>query len=221
MTKNIFASVAWLCLFAAPAFAAPSFSATPGGVQAGAWVWDIHITPDLALVSDGSGTPVAVEFGFRLTGGQLLSATIGDPLQFDTPNPGPEVFGWETPDPFDPDPNEGYGLQSNLLTNEVFASYGSINFTSPGPKHFLTIRASGPPTSLSSTIQWLGAYSGSGKIVQITGGTFPNYQTGDFFFAGSATQAIPEPATTALLAVGSLVTVTVARRRRPVGCTIK
>jgi hypothetical protein len=213
MTKNIFAAAALFYFFAAPAFAAPGFSATPAGVQAGAWVWDIYITPDLDLVDDGSGTPVAVEFGFRLTGGELLTATIADPLQFDTPNPGPAVFGWETPDPFDPDPNEGYGLQTNLLTDEVFASYGSINFTTPGPKHFLTIRASGPPTSLSSTIEWLGAYSGSGKIAQITGGTFPNYQTGDFFFAGSAMQGIPEPTSAMLLALGSFIMMRGRRRR--------
>ena len=50
------------------------------------------ITPDLSLVPDNSGTPIAVEFGFRLTGAQLLSATIADPVAFDTPNPGKNLW---------------------------------------------------------------------------------------------------------------------------------
>jgi hypothetical protein len=216
MNAKIFGFATLLFAIASSALAAPIFTAVPAGIQAGSWVWNIDITPDLTLIPDNSGTPVALEFGFRLSGGQLLSATIADPVQFDTPNPGPKVFGWETPDPLFPNPAYGYGLQSNLVTNEVFASYGSINFTTPGPKHFLTIRTSGPPLSPSSTIQWLGAYSGTGKITQVTGQLGTTYTTGDFFFAGTATQAIPEPASAAMIAIGLAVGSFSVRRRRSI-----
>src|SRR4029079_1543716 len=104
MNTKAFGFATLLCAIATTVLAAPTFTAVPGGVQAGNWVWNIDITPDLTLVPDNSGTPVALEFGFRLTGGQLLSATIADPVQFDTPNPGPKVFGWEAPDPLFPNP---------------------------------------------------------------------------------------------------------------------
>jgi hypothetical protein len=211
------------CAIVSSAFSAPTLTAVPGGVQAGNWVWKIDITPDLSLVPDSSGTPMAVELGFRLTGAQLLSATITDPIAWDTFNPGKKIFGWEPNDPFTNSSNS-FGLQTNLATGEIFAAIGSMNFITPGPTHFLTVMASGPsagPPSFSSTIQWLGVYgvgSNKGRISQITGGTSGGpYTAGNFdTFAGSATQSVPEPATTILLGLAVFAVPMRRFRRRSV-----
>ena len=63
------------CLLASPAFAAPNVGlVSTGNAQgsghlnaAGNWVWTVQVTPDLALVPDASGTPVAAELGFTST----------------------------------------------------------------------------------------------------------------------------------------------------------
>jgi hypothetical protein len=216
MNSKILAFATLLCAIVSPAFANPSVTAVPGGVQAGNWKWTFDITPDLALVPDNSGTPVGVEFGFRLTGAQLLSATIADSVAFDTPNPGKKIFGWETSDP-SLGSQYADGLQTNLVTGEIFAAYGSANFTVPGAKHFLTVITAGPPTSTSSTLQWLGVYGAGGSqgvIAQVNGGFSGGpYTTGDYFFSGSATQSIPEPACTTLVSIGAIALIGSRRRR--------
>jgi hypothetical protein len=217
MNTKTFGFAALLCAIVSPAFADPIVTAVPGGVQAGNWKWTFDITPDLALVPDNSGTPIAVEFGFRLTGAQLLSATIADPIAFDTPNPGKKIFGWETSDLF-LGSQYADGLQTNLVTGEIFAAYGSGNFTVPGAKHFLTVITAGPPTSTSSTLQWLGAYGAGGSqglIAQVNGGSAGGpYTTGDYFFSGSATQSVPEPACAALMFFGAIGLIGLRRRRK-------
>lgn len=203
MNTRILGLAALLCAIGSPGFANPMVTAVAGGVQAGNWVWNFDITPDLSLVPDRSGTPVGVEFGFRLTGAQLLSATITDLVAFDTPISGKKIFGWETPDAI----NNQYadGLQTNLATGEIFAAFGSQNFTVPGAKHFLTITAAGPPTSPSSTLQWLGVYAnGQGLVVQINGLNGTTYSTGNYYFSGSATQSVPEPTAAGLAAIGAI-----------------
>jgi PEP-CTERM motif len=217
MNLKKFVLATLVCVVAAPAFAAPVFNAMPNGVQAGNWKWTVEITPDLSLVPDNSGTPVALEFGFRLTGGQLLSATIADPIAFDTPNPGKKIFGWEPSDPFLGN-QYSFGLQTNLVTSEIFTAFGSMNFTTPGPKQFITILTSGPSVGAnSSTIQWLGVYgpgANQGLISQVNGLNGTVYTTGNYFFGGFATQAIPEPASAAMLLVGTAVATLTVRRRR-------
>ncbi len=221
MNTKAFGFAILLCALVSPVFAAPSITAVPGGVQAGNWVWNINITPDLTLVPDGSGTPVALEFGFRLTGAPLISATNINPSQFDTPNPGTVIFGWETLDPNSN--NRPVGLQVNTPTGEIFASYGSMNFTTAGPKPFLQILTSGPgngPPSLSSTIQWLGVYGTGGSeglIAQVNGLNGTTYTTGNYYFSGSATQAIPEPACAALASIGAILLGLRRRRSARVG----
>jgi hypothetical protein len=101
---------------ASPVFAAPNMGLVAGGTAAnghldanGNWAWTVQITPDLSLVPDSSGTPVAAELGFTgsstrsgdITGqGDVLNATnassgAGD--LFDTINPGAVIFsGWQT-----------------------------------------------------------------------------------------------------------------------------
>jgi PEP-CTERM motif len=103
-----------LCVLASPAFAAPNMGLIKGGTAAngnldasGNWVWTIQVTPDLALVPDASGTPVAMEAGFSSTStgtvagqGNVLNADrtpTNGASSFDTVNPGSVVFGtWQT-----------------------------------------------------------------------------------------------------------------------------
>lgn len=210
MTRNTIVSAAVLCLLVSPAFAAPILNINPGGIQGNNFVWDVSITPDLA--SGGGSTPMGLELGFRLTGAPLLSATNVNPSEYDTPNPGKIIFGWEVLDPSAN--NNPVGLQVNPATGEVFAAYGTIDFTTPGPKPFLKIITQGPGNggpSLSSTIQWLGVYAmGSGRIAQIVNGNGVNFDN----YAGTDTQRIPEPASAALLAFGAMaITLGIIRRR--------
>src|SRR5688500_7715240 len=199
-----------------PAFAQPQLTLVKGGIEAGNWVWQVDITPDLALA--GGGTPMAVGLGFRLTGAPLLSATHINPSEWDTPNPGMVIFGWETLTDVDPGPgvnNRPVGLQSNLATEEIFVAYGSGRFTTPGPKPFLKIVAQGPGNGgpLSSTIEWLGVYAvGKGRIAQLVNGTGQNFD----IFSGTSTQFIPEPTSAGLLCLGciTLGLKQSARRRR-------
>jgi hypothetical protein len=219
MNVKILGFATYLCAIVSTAFAAPSFTAVPGGVQAGKWVWNIDLTPDLSLNTNAAdpGTPMAVEFGFRLTGAQLLSATITDSFTWDAANPGKKVFGWESTTSCNANGNP-CGLQLNLSSGEIFAAYGSRNINTPGQTHFLTIMTSGPstgPSSFSSTIQWLGAYGNNGRIAQITGWNGTSYTTGSFdIFSGSATQSVPEPLSFSLLAVGAFAAVGLNGRRR-------
>jgi hypothetical protein len=202
MNWKIVLTAALCCALAAPVIAQPQLTLVPGGLQGGNWVWQVDITPDLVLA--GGSTPMALEMGFRLTGSPLASATNINPTQWDTPNPGNVIFGWEMLTEVGPGNFKPVGLQSNTATSEVFAAYGSNVFTTPGAKPFLRIEARGPGNggSTSSTIEWLGVYAvGHGRIAQLVAGTGVNFD----IFAGSATQVIPEPTSIALLAFASVV----------------
>jgi hypothetical protein len=196
-----------LCALAVPAFAAPTVQIVPGGTHAnghlnaaGDWVYNVTITPDLALVPDASGTPLAGELGFtETTAAELLSAVQG--ADFDTANPGKVIFGWETISDTDGTPgigpnDEPVGVQTNLTTDQVFAALGSANFTTAGGKLFTTIVIDGPRTSggsLNTALSLSGGYGGNGRVAQITGGTAPNYTTGNFdTFAGSVSRTAQE-----------------------------
>jgi hypothetical protein len=194
------------CLLGSPLFAQPELNVISRGIQGSNFVWEIAVTPDLVLA--GGSTPMALEMGFRLTGSALVSATNINPTEWDTPNPGRAIFGWETLTEVRPGAFFPEGLQSNTATSEVFVAYGSTNFTAPGPKPFLRIAALGPGNggSTISTIEWLGVYAvGHGRIAQLIadGSTSANFD----IFAGMSTQVIPEPepASATLLALGSVV----------------
>jgi hypothetical protein len=182
--------------------AAPILSVVAGGIQGNNYVWDIGIAPDFLL--NPAGTPLAVELGFRLTGSPLASVTNINPSQWDTPNPGQVIFGWETLTDLDPGPGvnlKPVGLQSNTVTSEVFAAYGSEDFTTPGVKPFLRITAKGPNNggSATSTIQWLGSYVMQGRIAQSTG---PISAQNFDIYSGILTQ-VPEPMSASLFAIGA------------------
>jgi hypothetical protein len=106
-----------LCVLASPVFAAPNMAIISSGNAAssghldssGNWVWTVQVTPDLALVPDASGTPVAAELGFTASStrsgdiagqGNVLNA-VRNPASgtgsFDTLNPGAVIFSsWQT-----------------------------------------------------------------------------------------------------------------------------
>jgi hypothetical protein len=227
MTCKILAPLALLCAFAPTLFAAPSLAIVPQGLQGGNWVWDVQITPDLAIAP--LGTPLAVEMGFRLTSTPLVSVTNVSPLIFDTNNPGLPIFGWEIAYGMPALPE---GIEANCSmcsvtnlaafgghaatvvagsANEIFSAMGSIDVVVPGPITFLRIVGLGPANGGPniSVIQWLGAYNGQGRIAQINGSTAQNYD-----FSGTATQ-VPEPASAALCilgAAGAWLTTTARRR---------
>jgi hypothetical protein len=204
MNWKCFGSAILLCLLVSPLFAQPELNVTSGGIQGGNFVWEIAVTPDLVLA--GGSTPMALEMGFRLTGSPLANVTNINPTEWDTPNPGRPIFGWETLTELRPGAFYPEGLQSNTATSEVFVAYGSNVFTTPGPKPFLRIEALGPGYggSTGSTIEWLGVYAmGHGSIAQLI-----NRTDSDSFdiFAGTATQVTPEPEPTSvvLLAIASV-----------------
>ena len=205
MTRKTFAALPLMCLLVSPVWAQPALTLVPGGIEAGNWVWQVDIAPDFVL--SPSGSPLALELGFRLHDAPLLSAMNINPGEWDTPNPGNVIFGWETLTDVDPSPTvtnlKPVGLQTNTTTDEIFVAYGSEDFTTPGARPFLKIIALGPGNGgpLSSTIEWLGAYNGgNGRIAQIAGATALNFD----IYSGMATQVIPEPASAALLAFGAL-----------------
>jgi hypothetical protein len=194
-----------LAAVATPATADPILSVIPQGLQGGNWVWEVDINP-------GSGGPQAIdeEIGFRLTGDPLVSVTNLSPALFDTNNPGNPIFGWETAYGIPPFP-EGIeakcsactvvnaallgGHASTVVpgtTNEIFSAMGTAPISGTIP--FLRIVALGPANGGPSTssIQWLGAYNGNGRIAEAAG-NFDHY-------AGTASQSVPEPSTLLLAA---------------------
>jgi hypothetical protein len=208
MKSKLLLAMLALVICASSVAAAPILSVVGGGIQGNNWVWDIGVAPDFLL--SPTGTPLAVELGFRLTGSPLAAVTNINLSEWDTPNPGNAIFGWETPG--SGTNGKPVGLQQNLATSEIFAAYGSIDFTTPGVKPFLRITALGPNNggSASSTIQWLGAYIMQGRIAQATGPT--SAQNFDIY-SGTLTQ-IPEPVSASLLMMGAGVAAAVIRPRR-------
>jgi hypothetical protein len=219
MTRNLLLFAGFLSVFISPALAAPSMSVIPQGIQSGNWVWQVDISPDLVLA--GGPTPVALELGFRLTGDPLVSVTNLNPAIFSANNPGNVIFGWEVL--YAHANNHPVGIEVNCAsctvtntaplgspattivpgtTNEIFSAMGSTFIAGPIP--FLKIVAKGPGTGgpLSSTIEWLGAYNGKGRIAQLTG---PTSSANFDLYAGTATQMIPEPTSGALLAFGAIL----------------
>jgi hypothetical protein len=201
--------------------AAPSLSVVPQGLQDGNWVWTVELEPDFILSPIGS--PLAFELGFRATGAPLLSATITNPSQFNDSNPGNVIFGWEALTILGGSGNCGSGIlgscpvgfQVNTDEDEIFAAYGSIDFAAPGPRQFLQIVTQGPANGGApfSTIEWLGAYGGKGRIAQLTPNG-PFISTNFDIYAGSATQIVPEPTSGALVVLGAIAaTMPLARKR--------
>ena len=202
MTVKLLACITLLCALAArPSQAAPTLSVYPIGLNGGNREWYVDVVPDPSLfVNSGpSGIPpntlggsLAVEIGFSIDAPvSLVSAMIDDISLWPAEN-----FG-ESPFPFGEFPADGLTVQGNQL----FVAQGSTFLTPTSSNHFLKITTAG---SGPTTIQWLGAYGGKGRIAQ-DAGSFDLY-------IGSAT--VPEPACGVLVLVAMIATVTAGRRNR-------
>lgn len=224
MNAKLLAVTIALCLTATSSWAVPVLNVTPGGLQGGNWVWNVSVTPTAA------DSPLAVELGFRLSDSPLTNATNANPSEWDTNLPGNSIFGWEVLYGVRPKP-EGLEINCTSCTatnaatfgghsttvvagtnNEIFAAFGSIDFPTAGDKPFLKIIALGPGNggSNTSSIQWLGAYGGKGRIAEIAGVTAVNYD----IYAGVATQTVPEPACLAFFIAGAALALVEHRSRR-------
>jgi hypothetical protein len=181
----------------------------------GNWVWQAQVTPDYAMVPDASGTPIGAELGFSnsVTGPSndaVISATVGSGMSTAASgagaNPGNVIFGWETltnlggtGDCSSGNPGNcpvGVQVGTGADDNDVFSAIGSNNLTS-GAAQYLVLTVSRPVVSIvtpetTTTVTVSGAYGGGGdlgRIAQITGGTPPNYTTGNFdTFSGMFTR---------------------------------
>jgi hypothetical protein len=136
---------------------------------------------------------MAVELGFRETSASELASATKNATNFDTDNPGTQIFTWETLTDVDPGAGTNMrpvGLQTNLATDEVFAALGSIDFADATAKQVLTIVTDGPTaSSLTTSVQLLGKYGTggvNGRVAEITGGSALNYSN----FAGTATRTV-------------------------------
>jgi hypothetical protein len=200
-----------------PSQGTPAMQVVKGGTQAnghlnsaGNWLWKVQIAPSNPVPHGNSPLAASIGFSENATHAQLLQATnlsFGAGDKFETNNPGHVIFGWETTQ--DVDPGAGVnprpvGLQVSGAHNQVFSALGSAGFNSTGFKDYISIEILGPcvddgsPGSscaagdrLTTTIQWLGAYSGKGRIAELAPSGSPTSLNYDLY-AGSVTRsAIP------------------------------
>jgi hypothetical protein len=202
MSWKIIVSAGLLCVLASPVFAQPTLSVTAGGTKSsnyldanGNWVWNTQIT-DSSPLPVPAGTVLAGELGFStnstLKGATNLSTGAGN--NFDTPNPGTSIFGWETPGvgsngkPVGVETNCAAGCTVNVpgtSPNTVFAALGSAPFTSVGPHPYVQVVQTRPVVSLANvnstaTLTTSGAYVGKGRIAELNAGGTTATQTDTF-----------------------------------------
>jgi hypothetical protein len=197
-TKKVLLALLCCALTAHGAMASgPTMSVTPSGIVGGNRQWLVNITPDAALFSNnppnGVGGSLAAELGFTIGPGTLLGV-VKNATNWPFDNPGNSPFG---------PPINGVQFGEVMSGNNSFTALGSNYFTTSAPESFVTITTAG--TGLT-TVSWLGAYSGKGRIAQ--GGV--NFDV----FSGSV--SVPEPASASLAILGLTATFLFARRRRAV-----
>ncbi|HEY3391536.1 MAG TPA: dockerin type I domain-containing protein [Lacipirellulaceae bacterium] len=205
MSWKSLVSAGLVCVLAAPVLAAPTLTVTGGRRTTSTTgannvrIWNVAVSPDLAL--DPAGSPLALELGFRATGGNILGISSLQNMapeatrveKEDDPNgqPGQQVFGWETLVDLGGGNMKPVGTQvgSGADANEAVAYIGTNIFTTANRFDVITIRTDPSVTSLA----WGGRYNAdhsmaaldafvNGRVAQSTGATTAeNYDT----FAGS------------------------------------
>jgi hypothetical protein len=170
------------CVLASPVFAAPGVKVTSAGLDSqGRFLWNVQVSSSLA------STPLAAELGFTMTAGGLTSAAALNPgTNFDTPNPGTPIFGWEQLTDVDPGAgtnNKPVGVQTNCAAgctvagaaNQVFSALGSVDFASTGDHDYIQIVGGKATTSnLTSSVQLLGKYGAAtneGRVAEAISAT--------------------------------------------------
>jgi hypothetical protein len=191
MSVNKLACIALLCaLTAHEAQAAPVLSVTPLGLNGSSnRDWAVDIAPDPAFLP-GS---MAVELAFAIDDTELLGVDVNT-LAWDHENPGSNPFTGTVTD----------GLWLDLIGDRTFGAFGSVVFNAPGPVRLFTIETLGGG---DTTIRYGTAASGDANKGNIIA------QFGEIFrYSGSAT--VPEPATTALVAMAVVALANPMIRRR-------
>lgn len=105
MSWKSFITAGLLCILATPVFAAsavPQLEIVNDGVDptTGNWVWYVRVAPSDGARTNPSGpstgSPMAVELGFRTNSGSNLTAVSNNnSTVWDTDTPGKTIFGWE------------------------------------------------------------------------------------------------------------------------------
>jgi hypothetical protein len=207
------------CALTSGIFAAPSLDVVMRGSHSsnrldanGNWVWGVRILPSSPI--PGGSTALNAEIGFaevapnnRLLSATKLSTGPGDDFYID--NPGEVIFGWETTEDIDPGPGvdlKAIGLQVNTDSDQVFSALGSQVYGSPNVlENYIQIKVQGPcvdpyntPGSscasgdrLTTTIQWLGAYDGKGRVNERNPNPPPPTVNYDIYSGSVSYTAIP------------------------------
>jgi hypothetical protein len=172
-----------LCVLASPVFADPTLTVTGGRLTRTAVpanlkrVWNVAVAPD--LTASPSGSPLAVELGFRATGGNILSISSdqNEPSRVeheDDPNgqPGNVIFGWETLTNLGGTPPNmqpiGTQIGTGANADEAVAFIGTADFTTNARQDLLTITTDASVTSLA----WGGRFNANGTAAAV--GAFVN-----------------------------------------------
>jgi hypothetical protein len=177
--KQLFA-VGLIGALASPAFAEPTLTVTGSRltrttVPANARrIWNIAVTPDLALSPTGS--PLALELGFRATGGNIISASAAqNSRRVERPNnPGNVIFGWETLTDVGGGNMQPVGIQIGTgdNANTAVAFLGTADLPQALKYDLLTIATDASVTSL----EWGGRFNADGTMAPI--GTFASGRIG-------------------------------------------
>jgi hypothetical protein len=182
-----------LCVLASPAFADPTLTVTGGRQTRTAVVanqkrvWNIAVAPD--LTASPTGSPLAIELGFRATGGNILSISGAQnaPSRVeheDDPNgqPGNTIFGWEALTDVGAGNMRPIGTQIGTGANadEAVAFIGTADFTTASRQDLITITTDLSVTSLA----WGGRFTAAGADAGV--GTFTNGRIAHVMGAGSA-----------------------------------
>ncbi len=181
MSWKSIVSAGVLCVLASPVFGDPTLTVTGSRltlppVPANARrVWNVAVSPDLVLSPTGS--PLAVELGFRATGGNIISISGAQnaPSRVeheDDPNgqPGNRIFGWEAQVDVGGGNMQPIGTQvgTGAATADAVAFIGTADFTTAARQDLLTIVTDASVTSLA----WGGHFNANGTAAAV--GTFVN-----------------------------------------------
>lgn len=157
---------------ASSAFAQPTLSVSDGGTSGGNRQWVVQVTPDASLLGAAGGS-LALELGFNVTAGTLVSATHNASL-WPFSNPGNNPFtGGVT-----------FGVTTDNAANTVFAALGSDLFTSGAAVDVMTIETVDTGTM---TLTWGGHTLLGGTANQFTGSRIAQDGTNFDNYTGSLT----------------------------------
>ena len=133
-------------------------------------LWNIAVAPDLAL--SPSGSPLALELGFKATGGNIIAASAAqNSTRVERPNnPGNVIFGWETLTDVGGGNMQPVGVQvgTGANANTAVAFLRTADLPKGLNYDLLTIVTQASVTSLA----WGGIFNADGTMAPV--GTFAN-----------------------------------------------